>query len=72
MTVRITDFYVSNREGRIAHNWMMIDQLDLLRQQGMHPLPLSPLPQVRLVVIDSVAGLFRTSDEEGGSRAAAT
>mmetsp|Transcript_11957 Transcript_11957/g.38044 ORF Transcript_11957/g.38044 Transcript_11957/m.38044 type:complete len:326 (-) Transcript_11957:271-1248(-) len=27
--------------------------------------------QVRLVVIDSVAGLFRTSDEEGGSRAAA-
>jgi len=35
------------------------------------PRPPLPLPQVRLVVIDSVAGLFRTSDEEGGSRAAA-
>ena len=34
MTVRITDFYAAAPDGRIAHNWMMIDVLDLLRQQS--------------------------------------
>ena len=48
MTVRITDFYLGAPDGRIAHNWMMIDVLDLLRQQGIVPLPLSPLPQGRI------------------------
>ena len=47
-TVRITDFYVGAADGRIARNYMMIDLLDLLRQQGIHPLPLSPLPQGRV------------------------
>ena len=48
-TVRITDFYVADpNDGKIAHNWMMIDLLDLLRQQGRTPLPLSPLPQGRV------------------------
>ena len=45
MTVRITDFYVAASDGRIAQNYMMIDLLDLLRQQGIRPLPLSPLKQ---------------------------
>lgn len=48
MTVRITDFYAASSDGRIAHDWMMIDTLDLLRQQGLAPLPLSPLPQGRI------------------------
>lgn len=48
MTVRITDFYVGSSDGRIKTNWMMIDLLDLLRQQGIVPLPLSPLPQGRI------------------------
>lgn len=44
--VRIMDGYrVSG--GRITHNWMMIDMLDLLRQSGHTPLALSPLPQGR-------------------------
>ena len=48
MTVRITDFYRACPDGRIERNWMMIDMLDLLRQQGVAPLPLSPLPQGRV------------------------
>jgi hypothetical protein len=48
MTVRITDFYAATTSGKIGHNWMMIDMLDLLRQQGQSPLPLSPLPQGRV------------------------
>merc|ERR1719324_2080205 len=44
--VRIMDAY-KVAEGRIIHNWMMIDMLDLLRQAGHRPLPLSPLPQGR-------------------------
>lgn len=45
MTVRITDFYRAADNGRIGTNWMIIDVLDLLRQQGKTPLPLSPLKQ---------------------------
>ena len=48
MSVRITDFYVAGEDGRIAQNFMMIDLLDLLRQQGVLPLRLSPLPQGRV------------------------
>lgn len=44
--VRIMDAYHVNGH-QILHNWMMIDMLDLLRQAGRHPLPLSPLPQGR-------------------------
>lgn len=44
--VRITDFYhIKNH--KITHNWMMIDMLDLLRQDGQTPLAVSPLPQGR-------------------------
>eukprot|EP00931_Biecheleriopsis_adriatica_P003642 TRINITY_DN105432_c0_g1_i1.p1 TRINITY_DN105432_c0_g1~~TRINITY_DN105432_c0_g1_i1.p1 ORF type:complete len:445 (-),score=42.83 TRINITY_DN105432_c0_g1_i1:69-1352(-) len=42
--VRIMDAYAVRR-GRITHNWMMLDMLDLLRQSGRNPLPVSPLPQ---------------------------
>lgn len=48
MTVRITDFYVAGSDGRILRNWMMIDMLDLLRQQRLLPLSLSPLLQGRV------------------------
>ena len=48
MTVRITDFYAGTEDDRIARNYMMIDMLDLLRQRGVAPLPLSPLPQGRV------------------------
>ena len=48
MTVRITDFYRASADGRIVTNWMLIDVLDLLRQQGITPLPLSPLLQGRV------------------------
>ena len=44
MTVRITDFYRAAPDGRIEQNWMMIDTLDLLRQQGLAPLPSSCAP----------------------------
>jgi len=43
-TVRICDFYLLEGS-RIAHNWMMIDMLDLLRQAGKTPLALSGQPQ---------------------------
>lgn len=44
--VRIMDAYnVVNK--KITHNWMMMDLLDLMRQSGVHPLPVSPLPQGR-------------------------
>ena len=44
--VRICDFYLLERGAKkIKVNWMMIDTLDMLRQSGIAPLPLSPLPQ---------------------------
>ena len=47
--MRITDFYVAAADSpRIARDYLMIDLLDLLRQQGILPLPLSPLPQGRV------------------------
>jgi len=43
VTMRITDFYVVEADGRISYNFMMIDWPDLLRQLGRPVLPAAKL-----------------------------
>ena len=76
VTVRITDFYVgaADGSGKIATNYMMIDLLDLLRQQGVTPLPLSPLPQGRVSPpngdgIPAPLVLYASTDDAEAARA---
>jgi len=39
ITIRITDFYQVNADGRITYNFMMMDWADMLRQLGRPVLP---------------------------------
>jgi len=55
-TANICDMYLV-RDGRITHDWMMLDMLDLMRQAGHVPLSLSPLPQGKVAPPAGMDGL---------------